>query len=84
MPKMDGLTATRRIRAMGDRAHDLPIIALTAHAMLEDQEKSRAAGASGHLSKPIDRKQLLRLVAKWLGGDRAPATASNFGRSAES
>jgi len=67
MPTMDGLTATRRIRAMGDRARDVPIIALTAYAMAEDEERCRAAGANEHLPKPIDRKELLRLIAKWTG-----------------
>jgi len=65
-------------------ARDLPIIALTAHALLEDQEKSRAAGANEHLSKPIDRKELLRLVAKWSGSGRAPAAASNSRGAVES
>jgi CheY-like chemotaxis protein len=67
MPDMDGVTAMRRIREMGDRVHGIPIIALTAYAMQGDAARCRAAGANEHLAKPIDRKELLRLVAKWSG-----------------
>jgi PAS domain S-box-containing protein len=67
MPEMDGIVATRRIREMADRVHRIPIIALTAYAMRGDVERCRAAGANEHLAKPIDRKELLRLVAKWSG-----------------
>ena len=67
MPEMDGIAATRRIREMGDRVHGIPIIALTAYAMQGDVERCRVAGANEHLAKPIDRKYLLRLVAKWSG-----------------
>jgi CheY-like chemotaxis protein len=65
MPGLDGIAATRRIRAMSDRIRGIPIIALTAYATSEDVELCRAAGATEHLSKPIDREKLLRLVAKW-------------------
>jgi signal transduction histidine kinase/DNA-binding response OmpR family regulator len=76
MPEIDGITATRWIRAMSDRIiRNIPIIALTAYAMAEDVERCRAAGASAHMSKPIDRKELLHLVSKWSGGGH-PRTAS--------
>ena len=65
MPEMDGIAATQRIRAMEHRVRGIPIIALTAYAMPADVERCLAAGASGHLSKPIDRKELLDLVATW-------------------
>ena len=65
MPGLDGIAATRRIRAMSDRIRGIPIIALTAYATSEDVELCQAAGATEHLSKPIDREKLLRLVAKW-------------------
>ncbi len=67
MPEMDGIAATRRIREMGGPVRGIPIIALTAYAMQGDVERCRAAGANEHLAKPIDRKELLRLVAKWSG-----------------
>jgi CheY-like chemotaxis protein len=64
MPEMDGIEATRRIREMGERARGLPIIALTGYAMEEEIARCRAAGVNEHLSKPIDRKELLRLVGE--------------------
>ena len=66
MPVMDGLEATRRIRALGGAAAQLPIIAMSALAMTQDAEKSRAAGMNDHLSKPIDPDRLLALLARWL------------------
>ena len=67
MPEMDGLTATARLR--GDpRFADLPIIAMTAHAMNGDVQKSLAAGMNAHLTKPIDSLELLRTLARWLPG----------------
>ena len=73
MPQMDGIEATRRIREMGERARGLPIIALTAHAMEGEIARCRAAGMDEHLSKPIDRKELLRLVVEFSGNGRAAA-----------
>jgi CheY-like chemotaxis protein len=67
MPELDGITATRWIRAMSDRIRNIPIIALTAYAMADDVAQCRAAGANEYLSKPIDREALLSLVAKWSG-----------------
>ena len=64
MPEMDGIEATRRIRGMGERARGLPIIALTGYAMEEEIARCRAAGVNEHLSKPIDRNELLRLVGE--------------------
>jgi signal transduction histidine kinase/ActR/RegA family two-component response regulator len=71
MPELDGLSATRRIRAMADPVRSIPIIALTAYAMQKDAELSRAAGANEHLSKPVDHDELLNLVAKLVKGKRA-------------
>ncbi|WP_176736448.1 PAS domain-containing hybrid sensor histidine kinase/response regulator [Oligoflexus tunisiensis] len=63
MPIMDGLEATRRLRAAG---YTRPIIALTAHAMKEEVEKSFAAGCDGHLSKPVDIKELLATMQRFV------------------
>jgi CheY-like chemotaxis protein/CHASE3 domain sensor protein/nitrogen-specific signal transduction histidine kinase len=65
MPEMDGLEAIRRIRARGD-LDKLPIIALTAKAMRDDQEKCLAAGANDYVAKPIDVDKLLSLIRVWM------------------
>ncbi|MBF0454564.1 MAG: response regulator [Magnetococcales bacterium] len=65
MPLMDGHAATRLIRRLGPFQH-LPIIAMTAHAMTGDREKSLASGMNDHLSKPIDKKQLFQVLTKWI------------------
>ena len=63
MPVMDGLEATRRIRALPGAAGRVPIVAVTAHALSEQIQECRAAGMDGHLAKPVESKALLRLVA---------------------
>jgi two-component system, sensor histidine kinase and response regulator len=70
MPVMDGYTATRKIRS-DPRFKDLPIIAMTAHAMAGDQEKSIGAGMNHHVTKPIDPAQLFAALARWISLRRA-------------
>ncbi len=65
MPEMDGFTAMREIRKES-RWKALPIIALTAKAMTDDQEKCLAAGASDYIAKPLDVEKLLSLVRVWM------------------
>ena len=65
MPVMDGLTATREIRK-DNRFKELPIIAMTAHAMAGDEDKSFQAGMNGHVTKPIDPDQLFGTLQKWI------------------
>ncbi|MBO9667476.1 MAG: response regulator [Bdellovibrio sp.] len=65
MPGMDGLEATRVLRAKG---YNKPIIALTAHALQEEIEKSLDAGCNAHLTKPIHKSDLLRAIKDSLGG----------------
>ncbi|MBD5653844.1 MAG: response regulator, partial [Candidatus Eremiobacteraeota bacterium] len=63
MPVLDGIEATRRIRAMGGRVGNVPIVALSANAMPEQIARCREAGMNGHLAKPIDVEQLRQAVA---------------------
>jgi len=65
MPEMDGLTAMREIRKRPEWRR-LPIIALTAKAMKDDQDKCLAAGASDYIAKPLDVEKLLSLVRVWM------------------
>lgn len=64
MPEMDGLEATRQIRAAGICAEELPIISLTANAYQEDVEACRSAGMQAHLSKPVRLRDLERVLAE--------------------
>nr|WP_240672447.1 response regulator [Corallococcus coralloides] len=65
MPEMDGLTATREIRKHG-AWRKLPIIALTAKAMRDDQEKCLQAGANDSIARPLDVEKLLSLLRVWM------------------
>ena len=65
MPVMGGLEATAQLRTDA-RYASLPIIALTAHAMVEERERCLAAGMVDHISKPLDPEELLRTVARWV------------------
>jgi CheY-like chemotaxis protein len=65
MPEMDGLTAMREIRKRSEW-RKLPIIALTAKAMKDDQQQSMAAGANDYIAKPLDVEKLLSLVRVWM------------------
>ncbi|MDY0186879.1 MAG: response regulator [Syntrophus sp. (in: bacteria)] len=69
MPVMDGYEATREIRKW-EREHQLqatPIVALTAHALQEDRDKSLNAGCTGHLTKPIKKAVFLEAVTQYTG-----------------
>lgn len=66
MPVMDGYTATKKIRALDDAFRDLPIIAMTANAFEEDKRKALAFGMNAHVSKPIDRVQLVQILTEYV------------------
>jgi signal transduction histidine kinase/CheY-like chemotaxis protein/HPt (histidine-containing phosphotransfer) domain-containing protein len=64
MPDLDGLEATRRIRLIGGRRGQVPIVAVTANALDQHAEECRNAGMSEHLTKPFTRQELLSVVAR--------------------
>lgn len=67
MPHMDGLTATQEIRKLPpEKGGRVPVVAMTAHAMAGDKEKSLAAGMMGHVTKPIDPNELYDALVQWI------------------
>ena len=76
MPVLDGLEASRRIRALDGAPALLPIIALTANAMPSDRQKCMAAGMNDFLSKPFEPDDLTAMLAKWAGGTNTLDAAS--------
>ena len=73
MPRMDGLEATRRIRALPDARGAVPVVAMTADAMPEDVVRCLAAGMNAHLPKPVSQAALFAIVSRALAGDLPPA-----------
>ena len=71
MPILDGLSATRKIRASSHHLQNIPIIAMSAHASAADQKKSLDAGMNHHLIKPIEPKVLYEILAQYLMGAQA-------------
>jgi len=74
MPEMDGYTATRHLRA-DPRLQNLPIIAMTAHAMAGEREKCLKAGMNDHVAKPVDPDALFATLLRWVKPKEAPAAA---------
>lgn len=66
MPKMDGYEAVRRLREIPGRS-DLPVLMVSASGMANDYELSLAAGANGYVSKPVNRRELLRKIGELAG-----------------
>jgi two-component system sensor histidine kinase BarA len=73
MPGMDGVETTARIRALDSSAHHTPIIALTAHALADEQERLTKQGFDGYMPKPISSAQLVELVREFTGYECAAA-----------
>jgi two-component system, sensor histidine kinase and response regulator len=67
MPVLDGYEATREIRSLEAGAQRIPIVALTAHAMKDDDLKCKAAGMDDHLTKPLDRERLRGCLEQFMG-----------------
>ncbi|WP_246099485.1 response regulator [Methylibium rhizosphaerae] len=77
MPVMDGYAATQALRQQ-PQWRDLPVIAMTANAMVGDREKVLAAGMNDHISKPVNVEELFSTLARWV----PPGTPSNRGATA--
>ncbi len=76
MPGLDGVGATRQIRALPRPKSDIPIVAMTAHAMAGAREEYLAAGMNDYVSKPVQPRallEMLELVSRGAGGSSAPA-----------
>lgn len=70
LPDMDGLEATRLIKA-DPEIQNIPVVALTAHAMSGDAERAKAAGCNGYITKPIDTKKFAVEVEQIMKGSAA-------------
>jgi PAS domain S-box-containing protein len=81
MPEMDGLEATKVVRASGDESASVPIIGVTAYAFDEDREKILAAGMDELISKPISRAALYQALCKQIGRRRAQSEQRNLASS---
>lgn len=66
IPKIDGWEATRRLKA-DDSTREIPIVALTAHALEEDRERAINAGCNGYLAKPVEPRRVVEEVQRFIG-----------------
>jgi CheY-like chemotaxis protein len=67
MPIMDGFETTQAIRQMVGAVHDIPIVAMTAHALKEDRQRCLDAGMNDYLAKPVHRAALSAVLKKYCG-----------------
>lgn len=73
MPGMDGMTATRLIRALHGKVAAVPIVAMTANVLPEQVDGFLAAGMNDHVAKPFNRAQLFTTIDRWLQDDKRPS-----------
>ncbi|MGB0750104.1 MAG: response regulator, partial [Magnetospiraceae bacterium] len=79
MPEMDGLEAAQAIRGLENEQAHIPIIAMTANALLADKKRCLAAGMNDHLAKPIDHDRLVEILERWAPTDRGGVVCSQTG-----
>lgn len=72
IPKMDGWQATEELKA-DEETRDIPIVALTAHALEEDRAKAMRAGCDGYLAKPVEPRRVVEEVERFIGPARPGA-----------
>jgi len=84
MPEMDGIAATRKIRNSKFEIRNLPIVAMTAHALRGDRERCLAAGMDDYISKPIKAEELFRVIEKLADGSQDKENEEFFPSSIES
>jgi CheY-like chemotaxis protein len=80
MPVMDGVEAIQRIRALSPPVGRVPIVVLSAHAMEDARRHYERIGASGFLSKPVDRDKLLAMARQWIGAAAATVEEDRLSR----
>jgi CheY-like chemotaxis protein len=76
LPGMDGIDATRRIRALGNDGGRIPIVALTANAAVDDRDECLAAGMDDFVAKPVDRRRLETAMQAAVAAWRARASVA--------
>jgi len=76
LPVLDGWEATRRLKA-DESTRQIPVIALTAHAMSSDRDKALEAGCDDYDTKPVDLSRLLEKIEALIGGTSIPTTSES-------
>jgi len=77
MPNMNGIEATKAIRILPDGRGAVPIVAVTANAMVGDREDYLRAGMNDYVSKPLNAHQFLSMALKWTGSAEAPTQSQD-------
>jgi CheY-like chemotaxis protein len=80
LPELDGWEATRRIKADAT-TRQIPVVALTAHALAEHRQQAIAAGCDGYLAKPVEPREVVAEVRRHIGLADRPPTAGRDARS---
>lgn len=78
MPEIDGFTATKKIRELNSHGKEIPIIAITAHALIGDKEKCLEAGMNDYIAKPVVAKDIIILIDNYLKIDENAAAQTNI------